>query len=144
MTRFTRLLALCLLGSCAAAGPSDVVPAGRHTLEFRLVAEGVAPGKTRVTTRGGEILLLEPEAALGAGGVTAVRTEGDAVELTFDAAQSARLKEITSGHLGRQLAILLDGSVVAAPVIEAAIEDGKVWVTGLSAQEAREIASALK
>src|SRR3989454_6615530 len=105
-------------------------------LEFKLVARGpeagtldhpgpnvqVLPGKSekgrrtsylveRRTLMTGDVLT---DASVGQGGVT----QGMVVNFVFDARGTREFAEITSANVGRQLAIILDGVVASAPVIE--------------------------
>jgi hypothetical protein len=43
------------------------------------------------------------------------------VSLTFNADGGAKMRRATQGHIGRPLAILIDGEVVSAPVVRSAI-----------------------
>ncbi|MDX1927257.1 MAG: protein kinase [Pirellulaceae bacterium] len=58
----------------------------------------------------------------------------NALELTFDEGLSQRLLELTSEHIGHQLAIIVEGKVVAAPQINAPI-GSKAVIEGTFTQE---------
>ena len=65
--------------------------------------------------------------------------------LSFKPAGAARFGEITSCNVGRQLAIILDGELYSAPVINQAITGGNAQITGsFSREEAENISNALK
>lgn len=65
--------------------------------------------------------------------------------LSFKPAGAARFGEITSNNIGRQLAIILDGELYSAPVINQAITGGNAQITGsFSREEAENISNALK
>ena len=55
--------------------------------------------------------------------------DADAIEFTFDESLSKRMSELTTAHAGQQLAIIVEGKVVAAPRIIAAISS-KAIITG--------------
>ena len=55
------------------------------------------------------------------------------------------LREITSANIGRQLAIVLDGELISAPVIQSAMPNGAGRITGnYTMKEAQELASTLE
>lgn len=64
------------------------------------------------------------------------------VEFTDDGAKL--FADITSEHVGEQLAIFLDGEVVSSPVINEAIPSGKAVISGnFTAEEARDLVQNL-
>ncbi|QQR82118.1 protein translocase subunit SecD [Candidatus Campbellbacteria bacterium] len=65
------------------------------------------------------------------------------VALTFNDEGTKLFADITSKHLGERLAIFLDGEMKGDPTIQATITDGKAIITGLSADEAKEMARNL-
>ena len=64
--------------------------------------------------------------------------------LSFKSKGAARFGEITSNNIHRQLAIILDGELYSAPVIQSAITAGNAQITGsFSREEAENISNAL-
>jgi preprotein translocase subunit SecD len=57
-------------------------------------------------------------------------TQAPQVGLEFNAEGSDLFSKITTEHKGRTLAIILDGQVLSAPVIQDAITNGKAQITG--------------
>lgn len=57
-------------------------------------------------------------------------TGENAVSLRFDDAGRKQLARVTSGRVGRQLAIILDGTVRSAPVLRSELTDGTCEITG--------------
>ncbi len=57
-------------------------------------------------------------------------TGENAVSLRFDDAGRKQLARVTSGRVGRQLAIILDGTVRSAPVLRSELTDGSCEITG--------------
>lgn len=53
-----------------------------------------------------------------------------AVSLRFDDAGRRQLARVTTGRVGRQLAIILDGTVRSAPVLRSELTDGTCEITG--------------
>jgi len=55
------------------------------------------------------------------------------------------LREVTSANIGRQLAIVLDGELISAPVIQSAMPNGSGRITGnYTMKEAQELSSTLE
>ncbi len=99
----------------------------------------------------GKPLLLENKVLLEGKNISSARSDfggqwGDRVVLLeFDAEGAKIFGDITSQNRGRQLAIILDGVVQSAPVIQEAILSGQAQITGsFSTQEAFDLAIALK
>ncbi len=64
--------------------------------------------------------------------------------LSFKPAGAARFGEITSNNVGRELAIILDGTLYSAPRINQAITGGNAQITGnFSREDAENISNAL-
>jgi len=63
------------------------------------------------------------------------------VAVTLNSAAAARMASATAGHVGRPLAIILDGKVIAAPTVRDAIA-GSAMLTGLTPALARELIDA--
>lgn len=66
------------------------------------------------------------------------------ISLEFDGQGVKDFGRVTRENVGRQLAIVLDGTLYSAPVIKQAIEGGRAQITGnFSRDEAEEISTAL-
>lgn len=109
----------------------------------------------RVGEQTGRVLyVLKKKAELtGAGIANAVRTIGDdprhpgasSVSLTLNNRGSATFARVTGDNVNRQLAIVLDGRVASAPVIQDKIRGGRASITGsFSDQEARDLSVVLR
>ncbi|WP_134740267.1 hypothetical protein [Nocardioides sp. 503] len=76
---------------------------------------------------------LEPAGVVG-GVESAVASPdagaGPSVEVVLDAEASAALADLTDGPPGRQVAVVLDGQVVAAPTVQEQLTDGRLQVVG--------------
>lgn len=71
--------------------------------------------------------------------------EGVAVSLDFNSEGADRFGELTSQHVGEQIAIVLDGKVVSAPRVNEPIYGGQAQISGnFSDQEARDLALMLR
>ena len=135
-------------------------------LEFRLVHEKsdellqqniIEPGyevlrRKQMQRDGREIteavmVKKRPEMIGGIKSATVVRGNlGEAqINFTLDSAGTARFGEITRNNVGRRLAIILDGQLYSAPVINSPIETGQGEITGnFEAKEAFELANVLE
>ncbi|MBV9488668.1 MAG: protein translocase subunit SecD [Verrucomicrobia bacterium] len=70
---------------------------------------------------------------------------GYEVALKFTPQGADIFRQVTRDNLNQQLAIVLDGEVVSAPVIQSEIPNGQAVITGnFTAEEARNLASALE
>jgi SecD/SecF fusion protein len=71
--------------------------------------------------------------------------QGYGVSLELDAEGAKIFDEVAAQHKGHQMAILLDGEVLSAPVLQSDHYFGRAQITGhFSDKEARELASALE
>ena len=61
--------------------------------------------------------------------------------VTFNRAAAARLASATAAHIGRPMAIILDGRVIAVPIVRAQVNDSAV-ITGITPATARELIDA--
>lgn len=70
---------------------------------------------------------------------------GYAIHLNFDGKGSKMFADLTSAHVGQQFAIVVDGIVISAPVIEEPITGGTCRISGkFKEAEARNLATALQ
>ncbi|MCL4147410.1 UNVERIFIED_CONTAM: hypothetical protein GTU68_056435, partial [Idotea baltica] len=103
-------------------------------LEFRFLADPSASPDQVVTrnTREGLPLKLEDIVAMS-------------VTLKLNSAGRSTFGRITSDNIGRQLAIILDGTVQSYPVIRGAITGGTAQITGgFTREEAHQLAVVLR
>lgn len=67
------------------------------------------------------------------------------VELEFNKDGSAKFAKSTEENLGKQIAIVYDGNVISAPVVQSVISDGKAQISGQdSMEEAERLASIIR
>lgn len=70
---------------------------------------------------------------------------GYEVDLSFNGEGGKTFARVTGQNIGNQLAIVLDGEVISAPVIQSEISNNSASITGnFTAQEAQDLASALQ
>ena len=65
------------------------------------------------------------------------------IVIELDKADAGTLADVTRGALDKQLAILLDGKVVSAPVVKGPILGGVVEITLETGSEAEQVAAEL-
>ena len=140
-------------------------------LEFKMVDESANPGQaeasgppeglqllfetrrdpaTGQTTRQTP-LLVKREALLTGDNLTDARVEiGDRfnqpyVSIAFDSVGAQTFDRVTAANVGKRLAIILDGVIYSAPVIQERISGGRAQITGsFTLEEARDLAIALR
>lgn len=67
------------------------------------------------------------------------------VALEFNDAGAERFAEATQANIGKVLSIVMDDTVISAPMVQTAITDGKAMITGqFTAEEAEELASLIR
>jgi preprotein translocase subunit SecD len=139
-------------------------------LEFKLVAEGVTPEDVKAgkTPAGAKVfpmkhldhttgrtvdtqIVLQDRTLMTGEYITDARVSLDSqyntpyVSLEFDPAGSRVFERISEANVKRRLAIVLDGAVYSAPVIQEKISGGKASITGsFSDEEARDLAIVLR
>ncbi len=69
--------------------------------------------------------------------------DGLVLDLAFDQAGSATLGEVTGKAIGKQMAALIDGRVLSAPHVAAAITGGTVRMSFATSAEAARVAVLL-
>jgi hypothetical protein len=119
-------------------------------LELRATAGQPGPGFTEMAVEGsnqrinvgGEVLLTNDAIRSAA----PRRADGGTwlIEIGFTEAGATQFAEITDAFVGRPLAILVDGKLLAAPVVRERIESGKAVITGTFTEaEAKRVAAGL-
>ena len=118
--------------------------------EVRLAEDSPVTGLTEAPVEGSnQKIYLYAETLASNEDVTSTRTMpvnagrfGVAVE--FNAEAAARMERATAKHNGRPLALILDGRVVAAPIVRGTIGRSAVLEGNYSEAEARRIAAGIK
>jgi preprotein translocase subunit SecD len=154
MSLVTKALAggLGLLGciACVAAGGQVADKAGVK-FELRRAETKPAEGLTEAMVQGTkQKVYLHKEIALTNKDVAGAQAKLDdgqrpAVEVTFTEEGRKKLARVTEQHRDRPLAILVDGKVLATPIVRGKISEGKAVITGdFTREKAEKIAKGLK
>ena len=140
--------AAAVLSALPLALPSLVQSSsGATTLEVRLAESQPAAGLHEAVLESGQRIYLRPEAVVTGADVTgaSVVDAGGrfSINVAFTSAASTRLGEATKIHVGRPIAILLNGKVISAPTLRSMIRGSAVITGDFSRAEAEQIASGL-
>jgi preprotein translocase subunit SecD len=151
---FAAAVALTVSGASALGyefwlhGSTPVLAAVRF--EVRLAEDEPQPGLVvaRVGNGSSRILYLHPEIVVGnddiaQSWVSPVGAEGVEIDVRFFPPGAERLRRATAAHVGRPVAILIDGAVVMAPVVRSAIGDSAAITGSFTRAEADRIAAGM-
>jgi SecD/SecF fusion protein len=131
-----------------------VSPTSDQDIKDGIVQPGYEILKRLEQTRNGRERLEEVEVRkkpemTGSGIKSAMVVRGNLgepeIDFTLDAEGAERFAEITRQHVHERLAIVLDGNLYSAPVIQSPIETGRGQITGqFDSREAFELANVLE
>ncbi|HEY2907262.1 MAG TPA: hypothetical protein VGJ29_15275 [Vicinamibacterales bacterium] len=128
-------------------GVADLVAAVRF--EVRLAEERPAAGLTEVTA-GDRTIYLHQESIVTNTDIAdaqVVKGEGSdtfSVHLVFTADGAAKMKRASQDHIGRPVAILIDGAVVMAPVVRSPMSTSAVITGQFTQAEAQRIVGGIR
>jgi TonB family protein len=148
-------LLFVMTGTSAAvlsALPLDLPPIGLQsaatTLEVRLAESQPANGLREAVLEGGQRIYMRPDAVVSGADVTGASVVDSggrySINVSFSAAASNRLAEATRGHIGRPVAIVLDGTVISAPTLRSTIRGSAVISGDFTRGQAERIAAGLQ
>ena len=130
-------------------GPPREIDAGKQVIppEYRIetykqqhVAEGEKPVEERLLVKKKADLSGDRVSSAGA----SYERDGWVVHLRFDSEGAKQFGNITAANVHHRFAIVLDGAIQSAPVIQDAIYGGDAQITGrFTEEEARGLASVL-
>ncbi|MCF0146546.1 MAG: protein translocase subunit SecDF, partial [Eubacterium sp.] len=113
-----------------------------------ILSELGKPGSLSFTDMDGNVVLEGTDVAGAEGVAYTDNTTGQheyVVELTLTPEGTTKFAEATQENLGKQIAIVYDGEVISAPVVQSVITGGKAQITGMeSIETARELASFIR
>jgi len=144
----TKPIALVLAFACCGMEASAIQSSPRTKIEFRLAE--TKPGKgliEAIIPTSNEKIYLHKAVVLDNNGIAAAQLGSRSsdfceVELDFTDQGASKMEKATKGHLNRPLAILIDGRVVAAPILRSAIRD-KAHIDGVSIEKAERIVGSI-
>jgi TonB family protein len=154
--------ALALVVSGTTAGIARVLPFDMPAsiaqtkpaprLEIRLAEDSPGAGLTEaVVSESQRRIYLHPTALVTNADVASARVVSEnrggllshSVAVTFNSAATGRVTAATSAHLGKPLAILIDGRIVAVPVVRDAIGTSAVINGNFTAEQAKALVDGL-
>ena len=142
------LLSLLLLSSLVACG-GDRDEARPVQIVFRLALSEAAPGfgEERRFETGGSYFLADQPALDSSNVLMAEVAEGafgHEVRISLDDEGTEAFARLTTGNVGKHVAILVDGKLVSVPRIAAPIRQGRAVISGnFDEEEARRIAEGI-
>jgi preprotein translocase subunit SecD len=152
MSRFPPVLLAAAVG-CAGAAPGwadEAADGPKVKVEIRKAETRKADGLTAATVAGTTTkVYLHKTAELTAADIAGatLSLDGDKnprIELTLTRAGGRKMADLSKDRANKPLAILVDGTVIAAPVVKAVVTD-RVMVTGkFSREEAEKLVAAVR
>jgi len=122
-------------------GGKQVIPPEYRIETYKMQREGEKPVEERLLVKKKADLAGDRVSSAGA----SYEKEGWVVHLRFDAEGAKQFGNITAANVHHRFAIVLDGVIQSAPVIQDAIYGGDAQITGrFSEEEARGLASVLE
>jgi SecD/SecF fusion protein len=119
----------------------DVIPPEYRIESYKLTREGEKPVEERLLAKKKADLAGDRVSGAGA----SYEKDGWVVHLRFDPEGAKKFGDITAAHVHHRFAIVLDGVIQSAPVIQDAIYGGDAQITGrFTEEEARGLASVLE
>jgi preprotein translocase subunit SecD len=151
------LIAAALIAGSAAVG-SMIWPGGSATVkaaavrfEARFAETNFSPGLREARIAGStDVVYLHPEVIVTNDDIAdSTVIAGNApssfnIAVTFTAAGAEKMRSATAAHIGRLLAILVDGEVVMAPRLRSAIGGSAVITGDYTRAEAERIANGMR
>lgn len=106
---------------------------------------GATPKQPASIQETGAAVILNGSVVTAANVSVNSQTNAPGVSMTFNDQGAAAWAKFTSANVGKRVAIVLDGVVQSAPVIQTPITDGKSEITGtFSADQAKRLATVLQ
>ena len=139
MTVLTRRAALATAAGLAFTLPALADDKPKVKVEFRRAEKTAAEGLTEATVAGTkDKVYLHKTADLTGADVASARVAGDAkdptIEITFTEAGAKKAAKLSEDHADKPIAIVVDGKVLAAPVVRAKL-GATIRITGHFTEE---------
>jgi len=148
LTVSAAMLGFVLVGGWQLASRLNTTVQAAVRFEVRLAEEQPGPGlfQARVVDTD-RVVYLHNEVVVANGDVALSRSEptraGYSVTVMFTPNGAEKMRQATSSHLGKPLAVLIDGEVVMAPVIRSPVTESAVITGTFDAAEADRIADGI-
>ena len=146
------VLTMCLMFVAAAIIPRvwepPVQAQASVRFEIRLAEDSPAPGLQPVTTGTGSTIYLHRDAVIGNIDIATARVAtrspaGFSVDVTFTPQGAEKISRATGNHVGKSVAILIDGHVVAVPRLRSAIRSSAEINGDFARADAERIANGM-
>jgi len=146
------VLTMCLMFVAAAIIPRvwepPVQAQASVRFEIRLAEDSPAPGLQPVTTGAGSTIYLHRDAVIGNIDIATARVAtrspaGFSVDVTFTPQGAEKISRATGNHVGKSVAILIDGHVVAVPRLRSAIRSSAEINGDFARADAERIANGM-
>ena len=136
---------LTVAAGFALALPALAQDAPKARVELRRAETAPADGLVEAVIAGStQKVYLHKAAALTGTDIASAKVAGGAVELTFTDAGAKKAAKLSGEHADKPVALVVDGKVLAAPVIRAKL-GATVRVTGsFTAEEAATLVKAIE
>jgi len=124
----------CAMSGCAA--PHDFTAPGHARIEFRFAEDSPQEGTTPARLAGSDTVIhLHGNVEFSNRDLAGAKAIEDnvghpALALIFTSEASKKLADVTAKNIGKKLAIVLDGDVLSAPILQGVIDGGEAIVTG--------------
>jgi preprotein translocase subunit SecD len=120
----------------------------QSSLEIRAASSTAVAGWQQMPTPGGERVWVSPKTALTLGDISRVeaRTQPNgerAASFVFTAEGARKMQQLSAAQVNKPIALLLDGKIVWAPIVRAAISD-EAMLTGVTPDVIERVLALLK
>jgi preprotein translocase subunit SecD len=140
--------ALAVVVGCAGQPSTSAIPV---RIEFRIAHDAPAEGLTEATffeltnqrTCYLEAAIIASNADVKSARATTDEAGRPAVDVTFRPSGAESMGKATTANIGKRMAIIMDGEVIAAPRIQATVTDAALISGVASKEEARRIADGI-
>jgi SecD/SecF fusion protein len=118
----------------------------RPTVEFRLIAPSPGPDYSIMTMKdSGEAFYVHNETLLSQSDIDSaavILSSGyPLIEFVFTPDGKRRLERVTTENVGKRFAMVIDGELVSAPLVQTPIAEGRLVIAGrYTLEEAHQIA----
>jgi preprotein translocase subunit SecD len=140
---------MTLLAAVLVSRTTVLVVQAAVRFEVRLAEDSQAPGFDQIQLPTGRTVYLHPQPVVSNADIAAAQVVPGSiptafeVEVRFNAEGADKMVRATRGHVGKPVAILIDGIVVAVPVLRSPVRDHARITGDFTRVEAQRIADGL-